>query len=212
MRKQVLTLWIAGLLLVSLSSAWAGPVSQRFSQADLTRLKNGEILIQNNIDPNGTKGNSLAWMVVKGTNEEFWKVIFDFEHYLEVYPRLKRVEVIKLTERQSLVEFDMDATIDVMTYSVIGTLADDRLRQDFNLDKSRPHKYFTSNEGYWLLEELEPGLLLVEYKVSVVLDLGVLSKVATKVVNVFAKDDLPEMMECTRKRLESGGTWTRNKK
>jgi len=212
MRKQVMTMLIAGLLLMLAANAWAGPISKRFSEAEMARLKNGEILIENNIDPGGTKGNSLAWMVVKGTNDQFWKTIFDFEHYLEIYPRLKRVEVIKLTEKQSLVEFDMDATIDVMTYSVIGTLAEDRMRQDFNLDKSRPHKYFTSNEGYWLLEELEPGVLLVEYKVSVVLDLGVLSKVATKVVNVFAKDDLPEMMECTRKRIESGGTWTRNKK
>jgi hypothetical protein len=45
--------------------------------------------------------------------------------------------------------------------------------------------------------------------VDVALDLGPFSKVATKVVNIMAKDDLPEVVRATKLRIESGGTWKR---
>jgi len=193
------------------AAASAGIVSDKLSPADLAKVKSGEIITRTQLNDTSTKGVSTAFMTVRSTPEEFWFTATDFDHFLEFYPRLIKAEVHKKTNRQSLVTYHFDATAVTMVYTLIGTISDDRMRQDWTLDKSKPHKYFKVNDGYWILEQLEPGVLLIEYGAVVELDLGVMTKLATKIVSALTTDDLPESMECTRKRVESGNTWVRNK-
>lgn len=193
------------------AAAQAGLVSDKLTPEELAKVKNGEIITRTQLNDTSTKGVSTAYLLVRCTPEEFWFTVMDYDHYVDFYPRLIKAIVHKKTTRQSQVTYFFDATAATMEYTLIGTVADDRLRQDWTLDKSKPHKYFKVNEGYWILEQLEPGVLLIEYGAIVELDLGVMTKVATKIVNALTTDDLPASMECTRKRVESGNTWVRKK-
>jgi ribosome-associated toxin RatA of RatAB toxin-antitoxin module len=211
-RVKLSVLVLAFVFAFTVAAAYAeGPVSSLLTPAELAKVKAGQIVVKNKIDKNSEQGSGAAYGVIKGTPEDFWKVIFDHEHYMEFYPRLKGVTVVERDKSHAVISFKMDATIKTLDYTTAATVTPDRLRMDWVQDDSRPHKYFKKNDGYWQLEQLEPGLLLVEYKVLVALDLGPFSGVASKIVNMMAKDDLPDVVECTRKRVESGGTWVRPK-
>ncbi|NLH49011.1 MAG: hypothetical protein GX444_10460 [Myxococcales bacterium] len=205
--------WLGLLMAVILaaSTALAGPVSSKLTPEELAKVKAGQIVVKNNIQNGSEKGYGVAYGIMKGSVDDFWKVIFDYSHYLEFYPRLEKVTPVSVTASQAIVTFDMDATIKTMTYTTVGTIDADRMGMTWVLDMNRPHKFFKANDGHWKLEQLEPGVILAEYLVSVSLDLGPFSGMATKIVNSMAKDDLPDVINCTRKRLESGGTWKRTK-
>jgi ribosome-associated toxin RatA of RatAB toxin-antitoxin module len=204
-------LWAFLVLGVALALA-DGPVSSQLTANEMAQVKSGQIVVKNKIEKGADQGYGVAYGIIKGTPEDFWKVIFDHEHYMDFYPRLKGVTIVERTKSKAVISFKMDATIKTLDYTTIGTVTDDRLRMDWVQDETRPHKFFKKNDGYWQLEQLEPGVLLVEYKVLVALDLGPFSGVASKIVNMMAKDDLPDVVDCTRKRVESGGTWVRPKK
>jgi ribosome-associated toxin RatA of RatAB toxin-antitoxin module len=200
------------LFVFGLAAASAGPVSDKLSAADMAKLKSGDVVTKNNIAKDGSSGSSSAWIIIKGGPEDFWKTIWDYGHYQDFYPRLKKVTVRSIDQSNSDVEFQMDVTIKTLTYTLDAKISDDRLRLDWRLNENQPHQYFKKNNGYWILEPLGDGTILAEYKVELLLDLGILTSVATKIVNLMAKDDLPDMMIATKKRIESGNTWKRPKK
>ena len=212
MRKH--WIWIVVLMLVGVVgwATWAisaGPVTSKLSAAELAKVKNGEVVLKNVIDPQTNKGYGSGFCLYHGTKDQFWKVIFDYEHYLDIYPRLKKVTVISRTSNKAVVDFQMDASLTTLNYTTINLLSADQTKLTWTTDMTRPHKYFKRNDGYWLLEEIGPGLIVAEYRVEVELDLGILSNVVGKIVQSMSRDDLPDVMISTRKRMESGGTWKR---
>jgi len=213
MRFVTFVCLLLAAVLVCSTLAQAGPVSAKLKADELARVKKGEIILKNIIDEQTQKGYGSAFAVYKGTKDEFWKVILDYEHYLDIYPRLKKVTPISKTADTYLVEFYLDASIKTIIYTTINKLSADKSKVSWTLDPNRPHEYLKRTDGYWQLEELEPGLLLAEYRVEVELDMGtgVIASLVNRVVRAMSKDDLPEVMDCTRKRLESGGTWKRKK-
>lgn len=200
------------LVLLFAATSWAGPVSSKLTAAELARVKAGEVILKNNFTEKGDSGSGVAFGIIKGSVDDFWKVIFDHEHYMDFYPRLEGLTIVERNDKLATIEFKMDVTLTTVTYTTIGVVTDDRMGMTWTLDMNRPHKFFKKTDGYWKLEQLEPGVLLVEYQVDVALDFGPFSSIATKIVNSMAKDDLPDVIVCTRNRVESGGTWKRPKK
>ncbi len=197
------------ILVVSFSStARAGIVSDKLTPSELAKVKAGEIVLKNVMDEKTRSGHGVAYGVYKCTREEFWKVIFDYDNYDKVFPRIKSVKLVEKTQDQFLTDFALDATLTTLKYTSYNRPTKDGARLDFGLEKSRPHKYFKEMEGYWQLETLEDGRLLAEYKVTVALDIPMIGKLLTKVVNAMTGKDLPNVLKAVRKRIESGGTWT----
>lgn len=213
MSEKLSVLLIVVLLLGAATSALAGPVSSQLTAEELARIKNGEIIVKNRIDKDSEQGYGVAYGVMKGSKEDFWAVITDYGNYLDIYPRLEQVSVVKKQGNSVYtVEFHMDATLTTMVYTTESTISPERDKMTWKLAENRPHKYMNKSDGWWQLEELEPGVILAEYRVIIGLDLGIFSKIASKVVQAMSKDDLPDVVECTRKRMESGGTWKRPRK
>jgi len=203
---------LAALLVLALSfgTAQAGAISDRLNDSEKARLENREVICRSAVSADGAKCKANAFAVVQvSSKDDVWKVLQDHEHLPEFMPRLTKTVCLKQTTAQSLVEFEMDATIAKLNYTLIRTLSADRTRLDWVLDRSRPHKYFKVNEGYYQLEELAPGRYLIEYMALVEMDLGVLSKVAAKVTADMTGEDLPSVLDGVRKRIESGGVWKR---
>jgi len=198
-------------LMLSFTLALAGPVSSQLSADEMKRLRNGEIIVKNKMDEDNETGYGVAYGIMRGSVDDFWSVIFDYDNYLDIYPRLEKVNLLKKVGNDYYVEFFMDATLTTLQYTTIGTISADRMKMTWTLDESRPHKFQKKNVGHWQLEILEPGVILAEYRVELELSLGVFSSVASKVVRALSKDDLPDVVESTRKRMESGGTWKRKR-
>lgn len=197
-------------LVLPLGTAGAGPISERLNAAEKARIDNREVVSRSEVSPDGAKCKAFAFAAINiASKDEVWKILLDHEHLPEFMPRLNKSVCLKQTATQSQVEFELDASIATLTYTLIRTLSADRTRLDWTLDRSRPHKYFKVNEGYYQLEEVAPGKYLIEYMTQVEMDLGVLSKVATKVTADMTGEDLPGVVDGLRKRIESGGVWKR---
>lgn len=209
MNRKVFALFLVGCVgLILAGSASAGPVSSKLTAEELATIKGGGIVAKDTLQE-GPQGYAVAFGIMKFKSvEEFWTVVMDYEHYVDFFPKVKYCTLIKKTNSQSLAEFGVDLGVTTAVYTGIHTIADDRLRMDWTMDKSRPHKFFSASEGWWILEELSAGVWLVEYKMDVKLDFGVLSKAANKAVAAMAKKDLPRVIQNVSKRIESGGTWT----
>jgi len=207
-RKVLVALLVGSVCLLLAGAASAGPVSDKLTAEELAKIKAGGIVAKDTLQE-GPAGYAVAFGIMKFKSvEEFWTVTMDYEHYVDFFPKVKYCTVIKKTQSQSLAEFGVDLGVTTAVYTGINTIAGDRQRMDWTMDKSRPHKFFSACDGWWILEELEPGVWLVEYKMDVKLDFGVLSKAANKAVAAMAKKDLPRVIENVGKRIESGGTWT----
>ena len=198
--------------LAAQGAAGSGPVSSKLTAQELARVKAGEIVVKNEMNEESSSGHGVAFGIFHGSKEDFWKVIFDYDNYLDIYPRLEKVTLIERDGNKYVVEFHLDATLKTIVYTTINILSEDRTRLRWTLDQTRPHKYLKVSDGYWQLEELEPGVLLGEYKVIVELDLGILTGVVSGIVRSMSRDDLPDVLIATRKRMESGGTWTRHQR
>lgn len=182
----------------------------KLTAEELARVKQGDIVVHSHLDRETAKGYGIAFgMLHMSSPEDFWAVLWDYAHYPDFFPRILAAREIRKTGRQSQVEYDTDAGVLTLTHTNIHTIADDRLRLDYVLDKSRPHRYVRVHDGYWLLEQLAPGLWLLEYKMVLEFDFGVLSKTANRAVIARAETDLPEALRCVRRRVESGGVWKR---
>lgn len=206
--KAVLT---AILLAILASPAAAGPVSNKLTSAELARVKAGEVIIHETLTKNHEDGYAAAFGIIHFQDPQaFWDVAGDFGHFPEFIPKIEKATLIKQVGKQSLVEFYLDGTIETLIYSCVHTISEDNLRVDWTLDKSRPHVRYKVNDGYWQLEQLAPGLWLTEYNMTVSFDFGILTKAANKIVNTMVKEDLPNVMGNTRKRIESGGVWKKS--
>jgi len=198
------------LMLLLPAAAAAQAPSAKLTAEESAQVRRGEIVVKNQLDRETAKGYGVAFGVLHlSSPEDFWSVLWDYAQYPDFFPRILAAREIRKTDRQSQVEYDTDAGILTLTHTNIHTIADDRLRLDYVLDKSRPHRYVRVHDGHWLLEQLEPGLWLLEYKMVLEFDFGVLSKTANRAVIARAETDLPDALRCVRRRVESGGAWKR---
>ena len=209
MKATRIFLLIVVFCLVWAPFAKAGVVSDKLTPEEITRLKAGEVILKNDISKKSKAGSGVAFGVYKCDLDTFWKVVFDYPHYTEFLPRINYAKVIKETPEEFLTEFSINATLTNLVYTSYNRLSKDKLRLDFGLDDSFPHKHQKEMIGYWQLEPLGEGMLLAEYKVSVKLDVPLIGKLIEKIVNAMSGKDLPEVLVSIRKRIDSGGTWKR---
>lgn len=207
MKSAIRVLIIASVVFIFATSAFAGKVSSKLTADELAKVKAGEIVLKNDLSEKTQSGSGIAFGTFKVSKEEFWKVIYDYPNYKDIFPRIEYAKIIEKNDDQFLTDFAMDATLATLKYTSWNRPSKDGNRLDFGLVKDRPHKYFKEMNGYWQLEELEGGLILAEYKVNVELDVPVIGKMLTKIVNSMAGKDLPTVLKAVRKRAESGGTW-----
>lgn len=200
------TLVLAVVFIFALQ-AYAGPISSKLSAKELEQVKNGKILLKNDINAETQKGTGAAFAIFHCSLDDFWKTIYDYPNYTDIFPRIIHAKIIKKEEKQFLTEFKLDASLTKLEYVSYNRPSDDKLRLDFGLVDSYPHKYQKSMTGYWQLEKLGENLYLAEYKVFSEIDAGVFTKLISPIVNAMAGKDLPKVMRAVRKRIESKGTW-----
>jgi coenzyme Q-binding protein COQ10 len=202
-------LLVFGIVLCLCTSAWAGKVSDKLTPEEIEKIKGGEVILKNDLSESNKSGSGIAYAAYPCTLDDFWKVVLDYEHYKEIFPRIVSVKKFNEEGNRFLTEFKIDVSIKKLTYTSYNVISEDRLRLDFGLDDAYPHKYQKKMGGYWQLEQLGEKMIIAEYKVDVELDIPVIGGLINKIVRSLAGDDLPDVMNSVRKRIESGGTWNR---
>lgn len=183
--------------------AFAGPVSDKLTPEELTKVKAGEIVLKNIMDNKTKKGSGVAFGTFACDLDTFWKIIYDYPHYSEIFPRIISAKIVKKDDKRFLTDFVMDASVKKLVYTSWNEPSEDKLRLDFGLEKSYPHKYFSEMGGYWLLEKLDENLYLAEYKVAVSLDLPMgVDKIVGPIIKYMTGKDLPNVFHSVRKQIK----------
>ena len=214
MNTAIRTLFVTALMCLIASAAFGGPVSDKLTPEELERVKAGEVILKNDISEKCKAGEGVAFGVYRCSLDEFWKVVFDYPNYKDIFPRIvyARIRPEGKTDHFFLTDFSIDATLAKIEYVSFNKLSQDRMRLDFGLDEKFPHKYQKEMNGYWQLEKLGENVYLAEYKVHVALDIPLIGGMVNKIVAAMSGKDLPDVLVSIRKRIDSGGTWTRTAK
>jgi len=190
------------------SVAAAGVVSDGLTPEELARVQRGEVVVHTNLGGGAKEGYAAAFGVMRFSDAgQFWSALGDYDGFPEFLPRVKKAAVIKKEGSTTWLELTIDGGLKPVTYTNVYTHFPDRQRTEWVLDASRPHEPYTKNTGYWQLEELSPGVFLVEHQNAVGVDFGAVAVIANRVMNSMLKKDLPKVIENVRRRIESGGKW-----
>lgn len=103
---------------------------------------------------------------------------------------------------------EFDFRLKKIRYVVEYTTDANKHRVDFRLDKNYPHD-INDAAGYFLFEEMNQNVTIFTYAATKV-DTGI--KVPKFIQDYMTSSDLPAIVISVKKRVESDGTWTKDKK
>ena len=190
------------LILVFATVSFAGAVRDKLTDEEFERAKKGEIILKNEIDDKTKSGAGIGIGYFSGDIDKFWKLVYDYPNYQNVFPRMIYAKKVGGTPERFLTELKMDATLTKLVYTTYNVPSPNGMELNFGIEKSKPHKYFKDMTGYWKLEKVDGGGFLAEYKVAVSLDLPLgMGKLVTPVVNAMAGKDLPDLFNALRKNM-----------
>lgn len=188
------------------AASFAGVVTDKLTKAEMERVKNGEVLLKNEINTNSEAGAGIGYGVFHCKLETFWEIIYDYPDYKRMFPPTTYAKVTKKEPNGNfLLDYQMGfmAGLYKINYTSYNKPSADKMRLDFNLDPNYPHDMLKNFVGYWQLEKIGEDTYLAEYKVAVELSLpGGIKDVVQKIVNSLAGKDLPKMFHSVRKEIE----------
>jgi len=163
MTRIVIGLALLGILV---GPAEAPAETPGLSPGDLSRLSRGEILYREQLPtaedaPAGNGGTAVA--VLKADPEEVWRILMDFDHYAGLFPRLKGSEVVHRNGERALVRFHVAVGFFNFRFFVAHMVSQEGRELRWRLDRSRENDLFRDTWGYWRLDPLPDGRVLVTY-------------------------------------------------
>jgi len=155
---------VAGLALLGAAHALAS--APALTPDDLDRLSRGEILFRAEVPvaDGALAGNGgTAVMVLEADPETVWRILTDFDHYAGLFPRLKESEVLHRDGGAALVLFRVGVGPFNFRFFVTHLVSREERQISWRLERSRANDLFEDTWGYWRLEPLPGGRLLVTY-------------------------------------------------
>jgi len=154
------------LLIVLCFTPSVVPATPGLSQNDFTRLHRGEIVFKNEVPAveGGSRGNGgTAVALLESDVETVWRILTDFEHYAGLFPRVKGSEVVDQHGSHALVRFQVAVGPFSFRFSVAHVVSWADRQIHWRLDRTQTNDLFRDTWGYWQLEPLGGGRVLVTY-------------------------------------------------
>lgn len=136
------------------------------SPNDLARLNRGEIVFKEHLPaaegaPVGHGGTAFA--LLRTDSEWLWEILTDFDHYAGLFPRLRESEVMDHEGPRTRVRFHVAVGPFNFRFTVnhIVSVEDRQIR--WRLDRSQRNDLFRDTWGYWQVDPLSNGRVLVTY-------------------------------------------------
>ena len=213
-QKKIFCIWILiwEVLFIcpgNISSLWGmdSPLD-RFTKAEREKLLAGEVLFQY-VTSDGSEekglGHGEAYAVINRPIEECFRIMTDVKNKYLFFPRVIESRVIKSDGNRIWEQEVLDFKIRKIKYVLLITLTPEHYRLDFRLDPNYPHS-LKHTGGYRYFEKLNEKSALLTYAVTRV-DVGI--PVPGFIRKALSSRDLPGVVRNLKKRIESGGTWTK---
>jgi hypothetical protein len=156
---------------------------------------------------NQTRGHGQSAVLINAPVETCWKIFLEFDKQQLYIPRKTRSELLKREGNIAYVLKEFDFYVIKIQYTMKYTIDDVNHKLNFELAKEYPHD-LQDSAGYYWFEAYTPEQTLLTYA-ALKVDTGV--KVPGFVQDYLTSRDLPDVVRNIKKRIESGGTWTKEK-
>jgi len=187
------------------------PGSISFSDAEKAKFMRGDIVIREVPNPSGyEKGKTYdALCLFKGTMEQVYGVLADYEKYSQFMPNVKTTQVKSTEGSTSVVEYLLGLPMgQSKRYRLSLTATKEDAEAYISWHKVpwpelKDAETIVETTGFWLLKPFpeKPGYLLAQYHVYT--DPGHIPTGFGWIVNVLTKNSMPDIMKNTNKRVES---------
>jgi hypothetical protein len=182
----------------------------RFSPEQQAKVKAGEAVYQHgqSVGMDGkTTGHGESHVLINKRASECFRVFLEFDKHQLYFPRKKASEVVKAWDDKALVHKVFDFYVVEVEYAVLCAIDSKNRRVDFQLDTKYKHD-IEDTAGYFLFEPVDDKTTLFTYAATKV-QTGL--KVPFSIQNYLTSRDLPDVVANVKMRIESGGTWTKDK-
>ena len=189
------------------NSSAASPLD-RFSAEQRQKLLAGEPvyqLVETKAPDGTTSGHGESYIIINAPVEQCWKIFTEFDKMQEYIPRKTKSVVVSRSGNHAVVDKEFDFYLVTIKYTMLYTIDPEAHRLDFKMDQSRPHD-LKDTEGYYQFVKLDDKQTLFIYAATKV-DTGL--KAPAFIQDYLSSRDLPAVAGNVKKRIESGGTWTK---
>jgi len=180
----------------------------RFSSEEQKNLLAGKPIyrFQKSADAEGKySGYGQCWAIINSPIDTCFKIFLEFEKQYQYYPRKTKSEVVNRKPNQVWLLNVFDFYLAEISYTVLYTIDPNRYRIEFQLDQNYPHN-LNDTSGFFWFEKMDDQKTLFTYA-AVKVDTGL--KVPSFIQQYLTSRDLPAVAENVKKRIESGGKWTK---
>ena len=153
------------LLCVPLTPSPA-PAAPALTQTDLARLDRGEIVFKGEIpqaDGASSGNGGTAHVLIHSDAEAVWRILTDFGHYAGLFPNLSESEVMDQHGAHALIRFRVPVGPFNFGFSVAHVMSWHERMIRWRLDRSQKNDLFRDTWGYWRLDPVPGGRVLVTY-------------------------------------------------
>lgn len=151
------------------------------------------------------RGSGRAAVVVEAPIDTCFEIFGDLGQQYLYFPRKTRSDVIASQGNRRWVRTEVDFSVKTIVYTVRYTIDRSHHRFDFALDKRYPHD-IAELSGHFRFERIDDRRTLLTY-VATELDSGF--AVPGFIEKYVTSRDLPAQVVNVKKRIESGGSWTK---
>ena len=183
-------------------------VQSGLSTAEFSKATAGEVVVKGEVykTPDGKDAaRGKAWVVIAGSPDVCWDTLYRYEEAPQFLPRLKKVTISVKTPQKMDMEQDIKVVLSTYHYGLNFVLDKPRYTATWALDQTKKND-IKDTSGAWIFHPLPDGNTLLEYAVSV--DSGL--AVPQFISDYLTKKDLPEVLLAFKRRVESGGKWTKD--
>jgi len=153
-----------------------------------------------------TRGHGEAAVLINAPVDECFRIFCDFNKMQEYLPHKTKSEVIKSSEGEALVYKELKFLFKTISFTSRYTIDKKAHRVDFEIDPAFPHD-IKASAGFYQFDAVDENRTLFSYALTR-MDSGI--KIPEFIQKLMTSRDLPNVVVNVKKRIESGGTWTKD--
>jgi len=164
MKRVAVVLWAACLILAWTALAWTSSQDPELSPEQVSRIDRGEIVLLDALPsggPDGGGNGGIAFAKVQATPEDIWKLLTSYTDQVGLYPHVIRVEVLEASSVHALVRYVVGVGPFSFGFHINNFPDEPRHHIDYRLDRQRSNGLFRYCWGFWDVQPIGNGSLLV---------------------------------------------------
>jgi len=184
-------------------------VLDRFSPEQRQKLMAGEAVfehVESKEADGSTHGHGQSSALIEAPADECLRLFCAFDKHYQFFPHNKTSEVVESSETKVLVRKVYSFYMMTVEYTIAYSIDPRACRVDYQLDTSYPHD-IDDAAGFFHFERFDDRRTLLTYAATKV-DTGI--KVPAFIRNYITTRDLPAVVMNVKKRIESGGKWSKD--